>query len=293
MVNCYYLQVILIKITLKAIQFNSADIIKIIQIHTWMLAVSAILSILGVEKLVVKLNKNIKQLYLIPFNIINIIAKMSEAPVTAAAPIAAAIEKKATKKVAKKPSAASTHPPTQQMVDASIKNLKERGGSSLLAIKKYIAATYKCDAQKLAPFIKKYLKSAVANGKLIQTKGKGASGSFKLSVAANKVKAAKPVESKKKTAKVVAKKETLSKKVASGDKKAKKLVAGKKLAVKKSVAAKPKPKVAKTEMAKSKTIKAKSTSTISAKAKLAKSTKNGPGRLATTKKAVKKPAAKK
>ncbi|XP_037928542.1 histone H1-like [Teleopsis dalmanni] len=89
--------------------------------------------------------------------------------------------KKATK--VKKPSAA---PSTQQMVDASIKNLKERSGSSLLAIKKYISATYKCDAQKLAPFIKKYLKTAVANGKLIQTKGKGASGSFKLSAAAAK-----------------------------------------------------------------------------------------------------------
>ncbi|KAL9890203.1 histone H1-like, partial [Glossina fuscipes fuscipes] len=80
-------------------------------------------------------------------------------------------------KKAKKSSTAPSHPPTQQMVDAAIKNLKERGGSSLLAIKKYINGTYKCDSQKLAPFIKKYLKSSVASGKLIQTKGKGASGS--------------------------------------------------------------------------------------------------------------------
>uniref|UniRef100_A0A1A9ZPV1 H15 domain-containing protein n=1 Tax=Glossina pallidipes TaxID=7398 RepID=A0A1A9ZPV1_GLOPL len=64
--------------------------------------------------------------------------------------------------------------------------LVERGGSSLLAIKKYINGTYKCDSQKLAPFIKKYLKTSVASGKLIQTKGKGASGSFKLSAAATK-----------------------------------------------------------------------------------------------------------
>ncbi|KAH8241771.1 hypothetical protein KR026_005264, partial [Drosophila bipectinata] len=85
------------------------------------------------------------------------------------------------------------------MVDASIKNLKERGGSSLLAIKKYITATYKCDAQKLAPFIKKYLKSAVANGKLIQTKGKGASGSFKLSASAKKEPKPKPSSAEKKT----------------------------------------------------------------------------------------------
>ncbi|CAH1385026.1 unnamed protein product, partial [Tenebrio molitor] len=34
--------------------------------------------------------------------------------------------------------------------------------------------------RKVAPFIKKYLKGAVASGSLVQTKGKGASGSFKL-----------------------------------------------------------------------------------------------------------------
>ncbi|CAH1384238.1 unnamed protein product, partial [Tenebrio molitor] len=39
---------------------------------------------------------------------------------------------------------------------------------------------YKVDAEKVAPFIKKYLKGAVASGSLVQTKGKGASGSFKL-----------------------------------------------------------------------------------------------------------------
>ncbi|CAH1384918.1 unnamed protein product, partial [Tenebrio molitor] len=34
--------------------------------------------------------------------------------------------------------------------------------------------------RKGRPFIKKYLKGAVASGSLVQTKGKGASGSFKL-----------------------------------------------------------------------------------------------------------------
>jgi histone H1/5 len=97
-----------------------------------------------------------------------------------------------------------THPPTAQMVNAAIKNLKERGGSSLQAIKKYIVATYKIDAEKLAPFIRKYLKKAVTDGKLVQTKGKGAAGSFKLAqaVAAPKEKkaaSAKKVKSPKKT----------------------------------------------------------------------------------------------
>jgi histone H1/5 len=66
------------------------------------------------------------------------------------------------------------------MVGNAIKSLKERGGSSLQAIKKYITANYKVDAEKLSPFIKKYLKTAVASGELVQTKGKGASGSFRL-----------------------------------------------------------------------------------------------------------------
>lgn len=74
----------------------------------------------------------------------------------------------------------ASHPSTAIMVNNAIQNLKERGGSSLQAIKKYISATYKVDAEKFAPFIKKYIKSSVASGALVQTKGKGASGSFKL-----------------------------------------------------------------------------------------------------------------
>jgi hypothetical protein len=69
------------------------------------------------------------------------------------------------------------------MVGNAIRSLKERGGSSLQAIKKYIAANYKVDSEKLSPFIKKYLKFAVASGELVQTKGKGASGSFRLAAA--------------------------------------------------------------------------------------------------------------
>lgn len=99
------------------------------------------------------------------------------------APAPAATPKKTKASAAnKKPRTKPSHPPTADMVNAAIKNLKERGGSSLQAIKKYISANYKVDAEKLAPFIRKYLKSAVASGTLTQPKGKGASGSFKLSV---------------------------------------------------------------------------------------------------------------
>lgn len=86
-------------------------------------------------------------------------------------------------KKASKPRAKPTHPRTAEMVNAAIATLKERGGSSLQAIKKYVAGTYKVDVEKQSSFIKKYLKSAVVSGALIQTKGKGAAGSFKLAAA--------------------------------------------------------------------------------------------------------------
>lgn len=92
---------------------------------------------------------------------------------------------------AKKPASKPTHPPTAQLVNGAIKALHERSGSSLQAIKKFIAQHDKVDADKLAPFIKKYLKKATASGNLVQTKGKGASGSFKLSAASLKPKAEK------------------------------------------------------------------------------------------------------
>ena len=115
---------------------------------------------------------------------------------TAAAPAApAAQKKKATK--AKKPKKAAAHPPVASMVNAAIKNLKERKGSSLAAIKKYIASTYKVDTAKLAPFIRRYLKKAVADGKLKQVKGSGAAGSFRLGDKPEK-KAKKPKAKKAK-----------------------------------------------------------------------------------------------
>lgn len=137
---------------------------------------------------------------------------MSEQAAAVASPI---VEKKPKKvPAAKKPKSKPTHPPTSEMVDAAIGVLKERGGSSLLAIKKYVAATYKVDVEKLAPFLKKYIKGAVVKGHLLQTKGKGASGSFKLSstkAPAKKAAVAKPKSDKSK--KTVAKKPVAVKKV--------------------------------------------------------------------------------
>ncbi|KAJ3629987.1 hypothetical protein Zmor_003874 [Zophobas morio] len=52
-------------------------------------------------------------------------------------------------KKAKNPRAKPSHPPTSEMVNNAIKGLKERGGSSLQAIKKFVAANYKVDAEKV------------------------------------------------------------------------------------------------------------------------------------------------
>merc|ERR1711963_1140034 len=106
------------------------------------------------------------------------------------------------KAVAKKPKAAPAHPPTSTMIAESIKALKERNGSSVPAIKKYIAANYKCDVVKLAPFIRKALKKGEIDKKLVQIKA-----SYKLAKEEKKPKAKKPAAKKaKKPAKKVAKK---------------------------------------------------------------------------------------
>lgn len=171
-----------------------------------------------------------------------ILFNMTDTAAVSAAPAKASSPKKA-KSGPKKPKTTPSHPPVASMVNAAIKNLKERGGSSSQAIKKYIAANNKCDVEKLAPFIKRYLKSAVAKGLLVQTKGKGASGSFKLKekTAAKAAKPKKATATKKKTAasgekkpKTPKKKKTTTKK-ASGEKKPK---TPKKTASKKPKAAK-------------------------------------------------------
>ena len=129
---------------------------------------------------------------------------------------AAASPKKAAAKVTK-PVKKAEHPPVAAMVPAAIAALKDRKGSSLSAIKKYIAGNYKVDMVRLAPFIRRYLKKAVTDGKLNQVKGSGASGSFKLTKAATEEKkpAAKKPAAKKPVAKKPAAKKPAAKKPAT------------------------------------------------------------------------------
>lgn len=117
--------------------------------------------------------------------------------------------------VNKPPRPTLAHPSTAVMVTTAIKSLKDRKGSTLPAIKKYLAINYQVDSAKFAPYIRRYLKSAVAKGELIQSNGTGATGNFKLPTAEKKpvvkkkavdtaVTKKKPPVSKKPTAKAPA-----------------------------------------------------------------------------------------
>ena len=61
----------------------------------------------------------------------------------------------AKKAAPKKPKVAPAHPPVAEMVTAAITALKDRKGSSLAAIKKYVAGNYKVDMDRIAPFIRR------------------------------------------------------------------------------------------------------------------------------------------
>ena len=135
------------------------------------------------------------------------------------------------KKVAAKPKKPAAHPKYSEMVGKAIAALKERGGSSRQAILKYIMANFNVgkDAKTVNVHLKLSLRAGVKNKSLKQSKGTGASGSFKIGevVKPKKKPAAKPKKAKtpKKTA---AKKPAAEKKAAKP--KAKKPAAAKKLA---------------------------------------------------------------
>ncbi|EHB13148.1 Histone H1.3 [Heterocephalus glaber] len=107
---------------------------------------------------------------------------MSEtAPAAPAAPAPA--EKTPVKKKARKPAGAAkrktTGPPVSELITKAVAASKERSGVSLAALKKALAAAG-YDVEKNNSRIKLGLKSLVSKGTLVQTKGTGASGSFKL-----------------------------------------------------------------------------------------------------------------
>ena len=158
------------------------------------------------------------------------------------------------KKVAAKPKKPAAHPKYSEMVGKAIAALKERGGSSRQAILKYIMANFNVgkDAKTVNVHLKLSLRAGVKNKSLKQSKGTGASGSFKIGEvvkpkkkpAAKLKKAVKPKAAKPKKAKTP--KKTAAKKPAAEKKaakpKAKKPAAAKKLAAKPATKATKSPK---------------------------------------------------
>ena len=180
------------------------------------------------------------------------------------------------KKAAAKPKKPADHPPYSEMIKAAISSLKERNGSSRQAIEKYIKANYKVG--DVGSHLKMALKRGVASGKLLHTKGIGASGSFKLPKEEKKEKKPKKKPAAKKPAakpkKPAATKKPAVKKVKKSPKKA----AAKKPAAKKPAAKKP-------------TAKKPAAKKPAAKKGAAKPPK--PAKKPAAKKSPKKPAAKK
>ncbi|XP_003788831.1 histone H1.1 [Otolemur garnettii] len=88
---------------------------------------------------------------------------------------------KKTKKPAKAvaPAKKNAGPSVSELIVQAVSSSKERGGVSLAALKKALAAAG-YDVEKNNGRIKLGLKSLVNKGTLVQTKGTGASGSFKL-----------------------------------------------------------------------------------------------------------------
>merc|ERR1712141_510097 len=97
------------------------------------------------------------------------------------------------------------------MVVAAVANLKDRKGSSRQAIQKYVEDNYKVNDNS-KKFVNNTLVKAVKGGELVQTKGTGASGSFKL---AKQEKPAKKVAKKPAAKKKTPKKKAVVKKVAA------------------------------------------------------------------------------
>ncbi|EPY83108.1 histone H1t [Camelus ferus] len=153
---------------------------------------------------------------------------MSEtAPVAPADPVLAPMEKPPVKKRGRKPvaltgaSQKTTNPSVSKLIIEALSMSQERAGMSLAALKKALAAAG-YDVEKNNSRIKLGLKSLVTKGILVQTRGTGASGSFKLSrkAAPEPTKVRKPASTKAK--KLVLSRDVKSPKSAKSNKTAKK-----------------------------------------------------------------------
>ena len=154
---------------------------------------------------------------------------------------AASAKKESAKKIVE-------HPPYNEMIRQALVALKERGGSSRQAILKYVMANFKVggDEHSVNTHLKVALRNGVKSELLKQSKGSGATGSFRLgadakksvAVGREKVAVAKPKLSKAKPAVAAKKRTPVTKKAAPASAKKqikKQAVAEKTSSIKKSV----------------------------------------------------------
>ncbi|NXI47845.1 H110 protein, partial [Galbula dea] len=113
-------------------------------------------------------------------------------------------------------------PSVTELITKAVSVSKERKGLSLAGLKKVLAAGG-YDVEKNNSRIKLGLKSLVGKGTLVQTKGIGASGSFRLSKKSGEVKE----EASKKRVVAAKPKKLMAKKPASAVKKPRKVVSAK------------------------------------------------------------------
>jgi len=100
----------------------------------------------------------------------------------------------------KSKSTTSSHPKYSAMIKQAITQLNDRNGTSKAAILKYILANYKVNSATANQHLKSALRAGTKNKTLKQTKGVGASGSFKLASSAPAKKGSSSSAGKKKTA---------------------------------------------------------------------------------------------
>ncbi|XP_063252220.1 histone H1.11L-like [Prinia subflava] len=194
------------------------------------------------------------------------------APAAAPAPAAKKPKKAASGSKARKPAG----PSVTELITKAVSASKERKGLSLAALKKALAAGG-YDVEKNNSRIKLGLKSLVSKGTLVQTKGTGASGSFRLSKKPGEVKekalkkrvpAAKPKKPSAKKLASAAKNVVTAKKSSKKVKPAAKKAAKSPKKVTKAVRPK-KPVAAAKSPAKAKVMKPKAAKPKAAKAKKA------------------------
>jgi len=187
------------------------------------------------------------------------------------------------------------YPSASKMVASAIAGLSEgKKGSSSQAIRKYIKEHFPVDMDKQNRFIRNALIAGVKNGQLIQTKGKGAAGSYRLDTTKEKAKAAAKAKAEKEKERAKAKQEKEKAKKAAL--KVKKDLKAKEAArVKKEKAKKTKTKKSPKKAPKKTPTKPSSKKTLTKPTKTtAKSTKPKPAKKTAAKKApATKPKAKK